>query len=149
MRRAGPDPAHPCIFCAIVRGEAAAHIVLERDATMAFLDFRPVFPGHCLVIPRAHHETLHDLPSTLRAPFLAAVQDTSRAVIEAMAADGSFVGVNNTVSQSVPHLHAHVVPRKRGDGLRGFFWPRHRYASQQEMDATRDRIRAALDGAAP
>jgi len=149
MKRAGPEAAAPCIFCAIARGETAAHTVLERDDVMAFLDHRPLFPGHCLVIPREHHETLHDLPAALLSPFLGAVQASSRAVIEAMRADGSFVAVNNIVSQSVRHLHAHVVPRRRGDGLRGFFWPRHKYAGPEEMDATRDRIRAVLARAAP
>ena len=149
MTRVRPEPAASCIFCAIARRETAAHTVLERDDVMVFLDYRPLFPGHCLVIPREHHETLHDLPAALLSPFLEAVQATSRAVIEAMRAEGSFVAMNNTVSQSVPHLHAHVVPRRRGDGLRGFFWPRHKYAGHEEMDATRDRIRAVLDHAAP
>jgi histidine triad (HIT) family protein len=133
-----------CLFCGIARGTSPAHRVLERDAVVAFLDHRPLFPGHCLVIPRAHHETLGELPGDLREPFLSAVQAVSRAVEAAMGAEGSFVAVNNRVSQSVPHLHAHVVPRRRGDGLRGFFWPRQRYGGVEEMDGARDRIRAAL-----
>jgi histidine triad (HIT) family protein len=136
--------ATPCLFCGIARGSIPAHVVLEDARVAAFLDHRPLFPGHCLVIPAVHHETLDDLPAALREPFLAAVQAVSRAVVAAMEAEGSFVAINNRVSQSVPHLHAHVVPRRRGDGLRGFFWPRHRYGSPQEMDAARDRIRAAL-----
>ncbi len=111
-----------CVFCRIVAGEVAAHAVLEEEQTMAFLDARPVFPGHCLLVPRAHHETLADLPADLVEPVFAATQRLARAVEAGMGADGTFVAINNRVSQSVPHLHAHVVPRRRGDGLRGSGW---------------------------
>ena len=114
--------------------------MLESPAVVAFLDHRPLFPGHCLVVPREHVETLGELPSHLTAPLFETVSRLARAVETALAADGSFVAVNNRVSQSVPHLHAHVVPRRRGDGLRGFFWPRGRYASAEEMEETRRRI---------
>lgn len=118
--------------------------MLETPSVVAFLDHRPLFPGHCLVIPREHVETLGDLPAAPTAPLWDAVRVLAGAVEAAMGADGSFVAVNNRVSQSVPHLHVHVVPRRRGDGLRGFFWPRGRYASAEEMEETRRRIAAAL-----
>ncbi len=118
--------------------------MLETPAVVAFLDHRPLFPGHCLVIPREHVETIGDLPAALTAPLWDAVRVLARAVEGALGADGSFVAVNNRVSQSVPHLHVHVVPRRRGDGLRGFFWPRGRYASAEEMEDTRRRIAAAV-----
>ena len=136
-----------CKFCAIARGETDALIVLDDDDVLAFLDHRPLFPGHCLVIPRDHHETLPDLPPPMVERVFGAARILSRAVVEALEADGSFVAVNNVVSQSVPHLHVHVVPRRRGDGLRGFFWPRGRYESPEAMDETRARIaRALADG---
>ncbi|MEE6295315.1 HIT family protein [Georgenia wangjunii] len=116
-----------CIFCEIVAGEEAAHVVLETDDVVAFLDTRPVFKGHVLVIPRLHVVTLPDLPAAAVEPFFAAVQRVAAAVPVALGAQGTFVAMNNVVSQSVPHLHAHVVPRTKGDGLRGFFWPRHKY----------------------
>jgi len=133
-----------CLFCAIVAGEAPAHVVAEDDHTLAFLDVRPVFPGHVLLVPRNHHETLADLPPALVDPLFTAAQRLSRAVEAAMDAHGTFVAMNNTVSQSVPHLHVHVVPRRRKDGLRGFFWPRQRYAGEEEMGETAARIRAAV-----
>ena len=111
---------------------------------MAFLDHRPLFPGHCLLIPREHYETLADLPRGEVEPFFSTVQLLSRAVPEAMGKPGSFVAMNNVVSQSVPHLHVHVVPRKPKDGLRGFFWPRHKYESEAQMAEAREAIRAAL-----
>jgi histidine triad (HIT) family protein len=132
-----------CAFCEIVRGEAAAHVVFEDDASLAFLDLRPVFEGHTLLIPKAHHETLEDLPRDLIAPLFANAQLLSVAVVEAMGAAGSFVALNNKVSQSVPHLHVHVVPRRPKDGLRGFFWPRRKYASDEAMAAVAESIRAA------
>ena len=134
-----------CLFCRIRDGEIPAHFVLDEGEALAFLDQRPVFPGHVLLIPRAHHETLMDLPAGLLAPVFAATQRMSRAVQAAMAADGVFVAVNNIVSQSVPHLHMHVVPRRRKDGLRGFFWPRQQYESDEAMSETAAAIRAALD----
>jgi len=138
-------PAPDCVFCAIVAGATPAHIVLDRPETLAFLDQRPVFPGHVLVIPKTHYETLADLPTKAIPNLFEAVQDLSRAVQAAAKADGTFVANNNTVSKSVPHLHVHVVPRKRKDGLRGFFWPRQKYAGDDEMDQIAAEIRTALD----
>jgi len=138
------DPAAGCLFCRIARGAEAGALVLETKAVVAFLDHRPLFLGHCLVIPREHVETIGDLPPALTAPLWDAVRVLARAVEAALGADGSFLAVNNRVSQSVPHLHVHVVPRRRGDGLRGFFWPRGRYASAAEMEDTRRRIAAAV-----
>lgn len=137
-----------CVFCAIASGEVPADLVLEDDDFVAFLDRRPVFKGHVLLVPRAHVETLPDLPAGLRDGFLAAAQRLAAAVVEAFGAQGSFVAVNNVVSQSVPHLHMHVVPRTKGDGLRGFFWPRHKYASDAERASYAERLRAALGGSA-
>ncbi|MGH9264880.1 MAG: HIT family protein [Acidimicrobiales bacterium] len=133
-----------CVFCAIVAGDVPAHVVASDDATLSFLDARPVFPGHALLVPRTHVETLTDLPPDQVAPLFAAVQCLARAVEAGMDAHGTFVAMNNRVSQSVPHLHVHVVPRRRKDGLRGFFWPRQRYADDTEMAAVADRIRAAV-----
>jgi len=118
--------------------------VLETGPVVAFLDHRPLFPGHCLVIPREHVKTLGDLPGSLTAPLFDAAAAVARAVEAGLGADGSFVAVNNRVSQSVPHLHVHVVPRRRGDGLRGFFWPRGRYESPDAMEEVRARIARAL-----
>ena len=136
--------ATSCLFCRIVAGDEPAAIVWRDDLVVAFLDVRPVFPGHVLVVPTAHHETLADLPGPLVGPFFTFVQRMSVAVPAATGAQGTFVAVNNRVSQSVPHLHVHVVPRTKGDGLRGFFWPRTRYADDAEAAAMADRIRAAL-----
>lgn len=111
---------------------------------MAFLDHRPLFHGHCLVVPRKHFETLSDLPAELVSPLFANVQLLSRAVETALSAEGSFVAMNNRVSQSVPHLHVHVVPRKRKDGLKGFFWPRTKYANEAEMLEVNSAIRSAI-----
>lgn len=133
-----------CVFCEIEAGDRQAHLVHEDPQVVAFLDRRPVFPGHVLVVPRAHHETLPELPADLVGPYFAAVQRITGAVIEAMEADGAFVAQNNTVSQSVPHLHFHVVPRRFKDGLKGFFWPRHPYESEAEAADAAVRIRAAL-----
>ena len=116
-----------CTFCKIIRGELQSHIVFADDVSLAFLDQRPVFPGHCLLVPKEHHETLADLPADLIAPLFANAQLLARAVELGLQADGTFVAMNNRVSQSVPHLHIHVVPRRRKDGLKGFFWPRQPY----------------------
>ncbi|HEX2129248.1 MAG TPA: HIT family protein [Solirubrobacterales bacterium] len=132
-----------CIFCQIAKGETEAEIVFEDEASLAFLDFRPLFPGHTLLIPREHHETLADLPDELLAPYFRNVRLLSVAVRDAMGAQGSFVANNNVVSQSVPHLHFHIVPRVRKDGLRGFFWPRRKY-KEGEMQQAGERIRAQL-----
>ncbi len=133
-----------CVFCSIVRGETPAHVVHEDDAFVAFLDARPVFKGHTLLVPRDHVDTLPDLPAALRDPFLALAQRLATAMTVALEAQGSFVAVNNTVSQSVPHLHLHVVPRTKGDGLRGFFWPRTRYADADEAAQFADRLASVL-----
>ena len=133
-----------CLFCRIASGDAPAQVVLAEADVVAFLDIRPLFPGHTLVIPRRHVQTLGELPPDLVEPLFAATRRLTVAVEAAVAADGSFVAVNNRVSQSVPHLHVHVVPRKFKDGLRGFMWPRHRYADDAAMAATADAIRAAL-----
>lgn len=138
-----------CKFCAIARGETPAHIVFEDNTSLAFLDHRPLFHGHCLLIPKEHHETLGALPKELIEPLFAAVRLLAVAVEEAVAAEGSFVALNNRVSQSVPHLHIHIVPRRPKDGLRGFFWPRTRYASDAEMERVADRIKAATDALRP
>jgi histidine triad (HIT) family protein len=135
-------PVPGCAFCAIVDGRSEALLVLEDEAAVAFLDHRPLFPGHCLLVPRAHHETLFDLPPSLVAPFFLAARLLARAVQEAMAAEGTFLALNNRVSQSVPHLHVHVVPRRFKDGLRGFFWPRQKYESTEAMR----RVQAAVSG---
>jgi histidine triad (HIT) family protein len=120
-------PDDPCLFCRIVAGEVPADMVLVSDVAVAFLDHRPVFKGHTLVVPRAHVVTLTDLPAAAVGPFFAEVQRVTRAVVDGLGADGSFVAMNNVVSQAVAHLHVHVIPRRRKDGLRGFFWPRVRY----------------------
>jgi histidine triad (HIT) family protein len=133
-----------CAFCAILSGERAAEVVHEDESTVAFLDHRPVFPGHCLLVPREHHETLMDLPDRLLAPLFASARLLARAVESGLGADGSFVAINNRVSQSVPHLHVHVVPRRRKDGLRGFFWPRTKYESEAQQQQTAEAIRRAL-----
>jgi histidine triad (HIT) family protein len=129
-----------CKFCQIIAGEIPAHFVLDTDEVVAFLDHRPLFPGHTLVLPRDHVETLADLPPDRVGPFFRQVQRVEAAVRTAMEAQGSFVAENNVVSQSVPHLHVHVVPRRPKDGLRGFFWPRTKYASDGEMAAVAARI---------
>jgi histidine triad (HIT) family protein len=133
-----------CAFCAVAAGRREATRVLEDDQAVAFLDHRPLFPGHVLVVPRAHRETLADLPARELGPFFATVQRLAAAVEAAVDAEGSFVALNNRVSQSVPHLHVHVVPRRRRDGLRGFFWPRHAYADDAERERVAGAIRRAL-----
>jgi histidine triad (HIT) family protein len=133
-----------CIFCDIVRGDLAAEVVLEDDATIAFLDHRPLFPGHTLLVPREHHETLIDLPNELIEPLFANAQLLAGAIQTAMEAQGTFVAMNNKISQSVPHLHVHVVPRRRKDGLRGFFWPRTKYRNEDDMRSAGDLVRAAV-----
>jgi histidine triad (HIT) family protein len=134
-----------CLFCKIVRGEIAARVVFEDHNCVAFLDHRPVFPGHCLLVPKGHYETLIDLPAELIGPFFAAGQELARAVEQGMEAHGTFVAMNNRVSQSVPHLHLHVVPRRRKDGLRGFFWPRYPYKSEVEAELVQKTIQAAFE----
>src|SRR3954447_24878137 len=133
-----------CIFCSIIAGEIPADVVLDEPDFVAFLDARPVFKGHVLLVPRDHVVTLLDLPAGLRDGFLAAAQQLAGAVVDGLGAQGSFVAMNNIVSQSVPHLHLHVVPRTKGDGLRGFFWPRTKYADAAELASYAERLRAAL-----
>jgi histidine triad (HIT) family protein len=132
------------VFCAIVAGEQPAHVVLDDDEVLAFLDARPVFPGHVLVVPKVHHETLPDLPADLLGPLFARVQQVASVLPAALDAAGTFVAVNNTVSQSVPHLHVHVVPRRFKDGLRGFFWPRVHYVDDAHAASVASSIRDAL-----
>ncbi|GAB3139963.1 HIT family protein [Microbispora hainanensis] len=134
-----------CVFCEIVAGERPAHVVLDDEVAVAFLDTRPVFKGHVLVVPREHVETLADLPAEDVGPFFTRVQAVARAVEAGTGAAGTFVAMNNRISQSVPHLHVHVVPRNRKDGLRGFFWPRVKYDDDAEIEDYAARIRAALD----
>ena len=134
-----------CLFCSIAAGETEASVVWSDDDFVAFLDIRPLFKGHTLVVPRRHLVTLLDLPAELRDPFLAATQRLAGAMVSGLGAQGSFVAMNNVVSQSVPHLHCHVVPRTKGDGLRGFFWPRTTYADAADRDTWAARIAAALD----
>jgi len=136
------DPA--CLFCSIVRGDTAAAVVNESSDTIAFLDHRPLFFGHTLLVPRPHYVTLPDLPAELVAPLFTQAQRLAQAMGDAFGAAGSFVAMNNVVSQSVPHLHVHVVPRNRKDGLKGFFWPRTKYRDAAHMAEVAAQIRAAL-----
>ena len=138
------DPASPCVFCAIVAGERTAAEVWRDGSVVAFLDHAPLFEGHVLVVPTEHHVTLADLPVEQLQGYFAVVQRVSAVLPVALGCTGSLVGTNNIVSQSVPHLHTHVVPRTRGDGLRGFFWPRRRYSDPEAMDAVAARIAAAM-----
>lgn len=133
-----------CLFCAIVAGTIDARVVWEDELTIGFLDSRPVFPGHTLIVPKAHHETLPDLPDDLVVPLFGAARAVAAALPQALGGDGTFVAINNLVSQSVPHLHVHVIPRKFKDGLRGFFWPRQKYADAAEADRVQQAIQAAL-----
>ena len=145
MTPASPaDGGAPCTFCRIVTGDEPAHVVLDDEDVVAFLDVRPVFHGHVLVVPRQHVDTLTDLDAAALGPFFARVQRVAAAVVDGLGAQGTFVANNNVVSQSVPHLHVHVVPRTKGDGLRGFFWPRTKYADADEYEDYAARIRAAL-----
>ena len=133
-----------CLFCRIVSGELPATIVYEDDNSVAFLDHRPLFHGHTLLVPREHFETLGDVSPSLIDPYFQAAQLLSRVVESAMDAEGTFVAMNNRVSQSVPHLHVHIVPRRRKDGLKGFFWPRTKYSGEEEMKEVQSKIRNAL-----
>lgn len=144
---AGESPeGGTCAFCDIFGGIVPAHVVLADDEAVAFLDRRPVFKGHVLVAPRQHARTLADLPAAAVGPFFLRVQQVSAVMPGALGSQGTFVAANNVVSQSVPHLHVHVIPRTKGDGLRGFFWPRLRYDSEAEAASYADRLRAALAG---
>jgi histidine triad (HIT) family protein len=136
-----------CLFCAIAAGTAPAAVVLDEPDVVAFLDIKPVFKGHVLVVPRAHVVTLPELTREQLNTVFGAVQRCAAAVVAGLGAQGSFVANNNVVSQAVPHLHVHVVPRTKGDGLRGFFWPRQKYDSPAEMEEYAARLRAALQSA--
>lgn len=136
-----------CKFCGIISGELPAHVVLEDEYCIAFLDSRPLFPGHCLLVPRAHVGTLPGLPVNLIQPLFANAKLLAFAVEEALQAEGTFIAINNKVSQSVPHLHVHVVPRRKKDGLRGFFWPRAPYSDENELIETCEKLRAAVNNA--
>ena len=126
----GPTSEH-CTFCRVIRGQVQSYIVFEDEASLAFLDHRPLFPGHCLLVPRDHYETLVDLSAALIPPLFTHAQLLARAVEQSLEADGSFVAINNCISQSVPHLHIHIVPRRKKDGLKGFFWPRQPHKDQE------------------
>jgi histidine triad (HIT) family protein len=145
LPRGSLDSTTMCTFCDIAAGSVEAHVVFEDDVGLAFLDHRPLFPGHSLLIPREHHETLADLPAGLVGPLFTSARLLSRAIPKAMDAVGSFVAMNNIVSQSVPHFHVHIVPRRPKDGLRGFFWPRMKYkGGDAEMAEVAESIRAAV-----
>lgn len=138
------DTPVTCPFCSIARGESVADIVYRDEHVVAFLDGRPLFPGHTLVVPVDHVPTLGELPAETVGPLMKVVQAAGRAMESGLSAEGSFVAVNNRVSQSVPHLHVHVVPRRRGDGLKGFFWPRSGYGSDQERERVLARLAEAI-----
>ena len=142
-----PSANSDCLFCDIAAGRVPAHVVLADQEVVAFLDSRPVFKGHVLVAPREHVVTLPDLPASAVGPFFLRVQGVSAVMPTALGSQGTFVAANNVVSQSVAHLHFHVVPRTKGDGLRGFFWPRLRYESDAEAADYAARLRAALESA--
>lgn len=142
--RPSADADPDCAFCRVVRQEEPSHIVFEDDVSVGFLDHRPLFHGHCLLVPRRHVAVLPDLPHELVGPLFTNAQLLARAMEMGLAAEGSFVAINNRISQSVAHLHVHVVPRRRQDGLRGFFWPRQRYASDAEMATVQTLLREAI-----
>jgi histidine triad (HIT) family protein len=144
LNRKMPTKSTQCVFCHIANGAERAHVVFEDEASIAFLDARPLFPGHTLLIPRRHIETLADLPDDETGRFFTNAKLLSVAVERAMEAEGTFVALNNKVSQSVLHLHVHIVPRRKGDGLRGFFWPRTKYKSEEEMAAIAEQIRTVV-----
>ena len=139
------DGKEDCAFCKIVRGEVPNCAVFEDEASLAFLDHRPLFPGHCLLVPRQHFETLLDLPASLITALFLNAQLLARAAELALGAEGSFVAVNNRVSQSVPHFHIHVVPRRKKDGLKGFFWPRQKYKDEAAMREVQSALRSAIE----
>lgn len=134
-----------CLFCAIANAEISASIVFEDDISLAFLDHRPLFPGHSLIIPKQHFETLTDLPNSFVQPLFQNAKMLARAIETAMQAQGTFVAMNNRVSQSVPHLHIHIVPRRKGDGLKGFFWPRSKYSGDADMRKVQELIKAEVE----
>jgi histidine triad (HIT) family protein len=133
-----------CAFCKIIHGDVHDSRVFEDEVSLAFLDHRPLFPGHCLLVPRAHYETLADLPAALIPALFGNAQLLARAVEQGLAAEGSFVAINNRISQSVPHLHIHIVPRRKKDGLKGFFWPRQPYKDQEAILAVQQALRSTI-----
>jgi len=133
-----------CLFCKIARGIVPSFKVFEDALSLVFLDHRPLFAGHCLLIVKSHLETLEDLPDSIVGAVFSNVRMLSRAVMQGMQAEGTFIAVNNRVSQSVPHFHVHIVPRRKGDGLKGFFWPRRKYKDAQEIEATLEALRSAI-----
>ena len=133
-----------CRFCKVIRGEVESYIVFEDEVSVAFLDYRPLVHGHCLLVPKDHYETIIDLPTELIAPLFNNIQLLAHAVEKGLMAEGSFVAINNRVSQSVPHLHIHVVPRRRKDGLRGFFWPRHSYKDKEAIVKIQNLLQSAI-----
>jgi histidine triad (HIT) family protein len=138
------EASRECAFCKIVRSEVQSYIVLEDDISLAFLDKRPLFTGHCLLIPKEHYETLIDLPASLIAPFFQNAQLLARAIEKGLEAEGTFVAINNRVSQSVPHVHIHIVPRHKKDGLKGFFWPRQRYKDEAAILSIQNTLRSTI-----
>ena len=139
------NTSNTCAFCAIIRGEERADTVFEDDISLAFLDRRPLFPGHCLLVPKVHYETLANLPVSLVGPLFQNAQLLERAIEEGLQADGTFVAINNHVSQSVPHMHIHLVPRHKKDGLKGFFWPRQRYKDEAALLQIQETLRSAVN----
>lgn len=139
-----PPNSQTCVFCRIIRGEENASLVFEDTLSLAFLDRRPLFLGHCLLVPKQHYETLVDLPASLVGPLFQNAQLLERAIEEGLEADGTFVAINNHVSQSVPHVHIHLVPRHSKDGLKGFFRPRQRYQNDAALEQVLERLRTAI-----
>jgi len=133
-----------CAFCRIISGEIESHIVFEDAVSLAFLDHRPLFPGHSLLVPKNHYETLNDLPAELIDPLFTNARLMVRAVEQAMKAEGTFIAINNRISQGVPHLHIHIVPRRKKDGLKGFFWPRNPYKDEAELLKTQKAIQKTV-----
>lgn len=134
-----------CAFCKIVREPGGNPVVYEDESSLAFLDHRPLFPGHTLLIPKKHFETIGDLPEVFLGPFFSTAKMLAAAIQEGMGAEGTFLGANNRVSQSVPHFHVHIVPRRKGDGLKGFFWPRQKYKSAEEVEEALKAIRSSIE----
>lgn len=134
-----------CVFCKIAQGALNAETIHEDENCIVFLDSGPLFAGHCLVCPKRHYDTLMDVPPELLQPLFQNVQLIARAVEAGLGAEGSFVAVNNKISQSVPHLHVHVIPRRRKDGMKGFFWPRRPYRDEVELRETGDALRRAVN----
>ena len=144
VQRNRPHESRACAFCRIIHGEEQASLVFEDGLSLAFLDHRPLFPGHCLLVPKQHYETLADLPTPLVGPLFQNAQLLERAIEVGLEADGTFVAINNRISQSVPHVHIHLVPRHHKDGLKGFFWPRQRYPDDSALGQMQKTLRATI-----